>query len=98
MRRENESFVRRLDSSSTPRRIQMAQNYGYLPNGSNPTPGPGHVEGLKINRDHSPTPGTPEKHKGTPGPGHDENKTPNKDWAKSTQAGQGTFSNPSRNV
>ncbi len=74
----------------------MAQNYGYLPNGSNPTPGPGHVEGLKINRDHSPTPGTPEKHKGTPGPGHDENKTPNKDWAKTTTAGQGTFGGTSR--
>ncbi len=62
-----------------------------------PHPPPGHSEGLKINRDHSPSPGTPEKINGTAGPGHDEGKTINKDLAKSTTAGMGTFSNPSRN-
>jgi len=68
----------------------MAQNYGYLPNGSNPTPGPGTTtEGLKIDRSHSPNPGTPEKAKGNAGPGHDEDKTPEKVWHKSTVAGMG---------
>ncbi len=76
----------------------MAQNYNYANSGhAVPNPAPGHAEGLKIERAQSDRPGTPEKINGTAGPGHDEGKTINKDWAKTTTAGMGTFSNPSRN-